>query len=167
MTWQDYIYFLSITSISWIVSLVLLSFKKLKGYRTIGVILLFVGLLSMLFFTIGLWISIERPVFRTKAETRLWYGIFTAAIGIVLYFRWKYLWLLLYTLAMGILFLFLNYLKPDTIDKALMPALQSPWFIPHVIVYLVGYAFLGVSFLIGVYGLYRMRKKQDIQSTGS
>ena len=31
------------------------------------------------------------------------------------------------------------------ISKTLMPALQSPWFAPHVIVYMFAYAVLGAS----------------------
>jgi ABC-type transport system involved in cytochrome c biogenesis permease subunit len=70
--------------------------------------------------------------------------------------------MLAYTILMALLFLFLNYLNPDTFDKTLMPALQSPWFIPHVIVYIVGYAFLGFSFLIGVWGLYIHYQGKDV-----
>jgi ABC-type transport system involved in cytochrome c biogenesis permease subunit len=41
-----------------------------------------------------------------------------------------------------------------------MPALQSPWFVPHVVVYLVAYAFLGFSTLVAFYGLYTVVKKR-------
>ncbi|MBI9034642.1 MAG: cytochrome c biogenesis protein CcsA, partial [Bacteroidales bacterium] len=58
-----------------------------------------------------------------------------------------------------------NYMSPDTFDKTLMPALQSPWFIPHVIVYMVGYAFLAMSSLIGVKGLYLMYKNKETEQT--
>ena len=73
--------------------------------------------------------------------------------------------MLAYTLLMAILFLFINYFNPDTFDKTLMPALQSPWFIPHVIVYIIGYAFLAVSSLIGLFGLYQMRKNKNTDDT--
>jgi ABC-type transport system involved in cytochrome c biogenesis permease subunit len=35
-----------------------------------------------------------------------------------------------------------------------MPALQSTWFVPHVIVYILGYALLAASALVAVRGLY-------------
>ena len=41
----------------------------------------------------------------------------------------------------------------------LMPALQSPWFAPHVIVYMFSYAMLGAAALIAIYLLIRARKK--------
>ena len=71
--------------------------------------------------------------------------------------------MLAYTILMAFLILFLNYLNPDTFDKTLMPALQSPWFIPHVVVYIVGYAFLGFSSLIGVWGLYLYYKGKETE----
>jgi ABC-type transport system involved in cytochrome c biogenesis permease subunit len=52
------------------------------------------------------------------------------------------------------IFLLLNLLYPDTYDKTLAPALQSPWFVPHVIVYMLAYAMLAVSCLVGLAGLY-------------
>ena len=36
-----------------------------------------------------------------------------------------------------------------------MPALQSPWFIPHLIVYMAGYAMLAMAALMAVYLLFR------------
>lgn len=40
-----------------------------------------------------------------------------------------------------------------------MPALQSPWFAPHVIVYMFSYTMLGAAALIAIYLLIRQRKK--------
>lgn len=60
------------------------------------------------------------------------------------------------------LFLFITALNPDTVNKTLMPALQSYWFIPHVIVYLFAYSILGMATLQSGYGLYlNYRQKPD------
>src|SRR5690606_4825622 len=67
--------------------------------------------------------------------------------------------------AMALLFLGINYAKPDIHNKALMPALQSIWFIPHVIVYILGYAFLGFATVLGITGLLHMKKKQETSKT--
>ena len=37
--------------------------------------------------------------------------------------------------------------------KTLVPALQSPWFAPHVFVYIFAYALLGIAAVIAIYGL--------------
>ena len=41
------------------------------------------------------------------------------------------------------------------LPDVLMPALQSPWFIPHVTVYMFSYSLLGCAFLIGVVRLFK------------
>jgi ABC-type transport system involved in cytochrome c biogenesis permease subunit len=52
------------------------------------------------------------------------------------------------------IFLVINYMNPETYSKTLMPALQSPWFIPHVLVYLLSYAVLAASSIVAIKGWY-------------
>jgi len=73
--------------------------------------------------------------------------------------------MLLYTLVVATSFVFINYSHPDTFDKTLMPALQSPWFIPHVVTYMISYALLVASAVIGIYGLYLVYSKKDTSET--
>ena len=72
--------------------------------------------------------------------------------------------MLSYSAVMGIVFVGLTYTHPDTMNKALMPALQSVWFIPHVIVYIFAYAMLGMASLTAFYGIYRYKRGQEILS---
>ena len=44
-----------------------------------------------------------------------------------------------------------------------MPALQSPWFAPHVIVYMFSYALLGAATLMAIYILF-FRKKRTTEN---
>ena len=83
-----------------------------------------------------LWMHLGRPPMRTLGETRLWYSFFLPVIGYITYRRWRYSWFMLYCVAMSLLFTILNITHPENLDKTLMPALQSPWFIPHVLVYI-------------------------------
>ena len=53
----------------------------------------------------------------------------------------------------------INILRPEIHDQTLMPALQSPWFIPHVMVYMFSYSFMGCAFLLAVYGLFSHKVK--------
>jgi len=163
MNWTDFPTFVIITSALWVVALILLVLpKKIKILPDLFIV---AGVVSLSIFTIGLWMSLERPPFRTLGETRLWYAISVSLIGIILYYRWKLLWLLAYSLIMGIVFLLVDVFNPETFDKTLMPALQSPWFIPHVIVYIIGYALLAMSSLIGVKGLYLLYKNKPTEKT--
>lgn len=165
MTWLNYPLYAILASGLWILALFILLISKKAQFRMLASILLIAGIGSLLIFTIGLWISLDRPPMRTLAETRLWYAVFLSAIGVILYYRWKLLWMLTYSLSLAILFLFINYLNPDTFDKTLMPALQSPWFVPHVIVYIIAYALLAVSSLIAIKGLFLLKMQKPVHET--
>jgi ABC-type transport system involved in cytochrome c biogenesis permease subunit len=165
MTWIEYPIFIFSASALWIIGLLLLWLTKTYRFHIIADILIIAGILAMSWFATALWISLERPPFRTLAETRLWYSMFLSVIGLIIYYRWRLRWMLTYSLLLAILFLFINYLNPDTFDKTLMPAMQSPWFIPHVVVYIIAYALLAVSSLIGIKGLFLIRKNRDLGGT--
>lgn len=52
-----------------------------------------------------------------------------------------------------------QYFRPEIHNKTLMPALQSPWFTPHVIVYMFAYAMLGAATVMAVYLLWFKKKE--------
>ena len=144
-----------ITIFVWLIgSLFILFDNKIKSGRLIGTSLTILGTLIMAVFIGIIWVQIERPPLRTLGETRLWYAIFLPLVGILTFVKWKYKWFLYYSLALATLFMVINIAKPENFDKTLMPALQSPWFVPHVIVYMVSYALLGVSSVVSAWGLY-------------
>ena len=91
-------------------------------------------------------------------ETRLWYSFFAGLSGLFTYLRWRYKWILSFSTVLSTVFILLNLLKPEIHDQTLMPALQSPWFIPHVTVYMFSYSLLGCAFLIGVVQMFRSRR---------
>jgi ABC-type transport system involved in cytochrome c biogenesis permease subunit len=158
--WIHFELFALISIFTWSIAACLYLFRK-RLILTIAEILTLVGIASLLYFTISLWISLDRPPLRTLGETRLWYSLFLSIIGYAIYKRWQYRIFFVYALAMAILFLSINYARPDIHSKDLMPALQSVWFVPHVIVYIVGYAFLGFATIMGIAGLLHLRKKQE------
>jgi len=159
MTWINFpIYTIVIISI-WLIGLILfLGSVNKKRVTGIALGILFIGFGILVSFIIQLWMELERPPMRTLGETRLWYAIFLPVIGFITYFRWKYRWFLLYCIGMASMFLIINYLNPETYSKTLMPALQSPWFIPHVLVYLVAYAVLAASSIVAIKALYSQYK---------
>ncbi|MCP4553745.1 MAG: cytochrome c biogenesis protein CcsA [Bacteroidetes bacterium] len=163
MTWLSFPLYAYLTSTLWLVGILFLLFVQSKKYSWFSAVFLILGIGGLACFTINLWISLERPPFRTLAETRLWYSIFLSVIGIIVYYRWKLFWMLAYTLSLAVLFMFINVMNPDTFDKTLMPALQSLWFIPHVVVYIIAYAFLAVSSLTGMKGLVLKYKGYSVE----
>ena len=125
-----------------------------------------IGLLVMGAFITIMWMTLGRPPLRTLGETRMWYAFFLPLIGIITYNRWKFGWFVGYTSMLAIVFLIINLAHPENFNKTLMPALQSPWFVPHVIVYIFSYAMLGVSSLVALYGLIQLflRNVKDAKS---
>ena len=109
------------------------------------------SILVLAAFIFGMWISLRRPPLRTMGETRLWYSFFLSLTGIVIYARWKYRWILSFSTMMSVMFTCINIFKPEIHSKTLMPALQSPWFVPHVTVYMFAYALMGAATLFAVY----------------
>lgn len=118
------------------------------------------GLLVFFAFITCMWFSLERPPMRTMGETRLWYSFFLPLAGIITYARWKYKWILTFSSILSLVFICINIFKPEIHNKTLMPALQSPWFAPHVIVYMFAYAMLGAAMLMAIYLLWFKKDKQ-------
>jgi len=155
MSWDVFIFFALPAVICW----ALAAFFAWKGRRGLVTGFSVLGLAVYAAFIVGLWISLERPPLRTQGETRLWYSFFLALAGIVVYSRWRYKWILSFTTVLALVFICVNLFKPEIHNKTMMPALMSPWFVPHVIVYMMSYAILGASALVGIYLLFFHRSQ--------
>jgi len=160
MGWIDFPIIALLTSVSLIAGSIFSAFPllniKIPFNKIYSDILLVIAITVQGLFIILLWIVLNRPPLKTLGETRLWYSFFLTLIGFITYKRWNYIIILLYVNSMALLFIILNYTHPENHDKTLMPALQSAWFGPHVIVYMLGYAFLGLSAIIALIGLYQI-----------
>ena len=150
MSWEYFIYFAIVSVLCWAIGAYAAWKDKTKtAYAFTGS-----GLLVFFAFIIAMWSSLERPPLRTMGETRLWYSFFLPLAGLIVYIRWKYKWILSFSTLLSVVFICVNLFKPEIHNKTLMPALQSPWFAPHVIVYMFAYALLGAATLMAVYILF-------------
>jgi len=156
MQWDYFIYFAFSSTACWVTAAIL-AFKS-QHYRK-SVALSIAGLLLFALFIAGIWMSLERPPLRTMGETRLWYSFFLPVAGLITFVRWKYKWILSFSTLLSFVFIGINLLHPEIHNKALMPALQSPWFVPHVIVYMLAYAVFGVAAINALYLLIRPDKQ--------
>ena len=147
MSWEQFIYFAIAAILLWIAG----AWAAWKNKTKLAFVTTTLGLLVFLSFIISMWISLERPPLRTMGETRLWYSFFLPLAGIIVYSRWKYKWILSFSTLLALVFICVNLFKPEIHSKTLMPALQSPWFAPHVIVYMFAYAVFGVTTLMAVW----------------
>ena len=158
MDWNDFQYIFMITSFCWIMSLFLV-YKKKNVLIRLGEISFLLGIVTLIVFVTSLWENLGRPPLRTLGETRIWYSTFLPIIAYIIFKRWNYKWILAYSSVVSLLFQYINLSNPDILDKDLMPALQSSWFIPHVIVYMFAYALLCAASLTAIYGLYKYYTK--------
>ena len=148
MTWEHLIWFAGAATLCWIAGAVM----ALRG-KSVGMSAVMSAVGSVIFFSfiVGMWLSLERPPLRTMGETRLWYSFFLSVAGVAVYARWRYRWILSFSTLMPVVFICINLLKPEIHSKSLMPALQSVWFVPHVIVYMFAYAMMGAVTLFAIY----------------
>lgn len=156
MNWDTFIYYAAGAGVCWLMGAVC-AFLNRRGWA-----LGWSGLGSLVFlvFIVGFWMELERPPLRTMGETRLWYSFFLSVVGIGLYGKCRYPWMLGFSTLMSLVFVGINLLKPEIHSKTLMPALQSVWFVPHVIVYMFSYALLGAVTLFAGYLWFRKRPEE-------
>ena len=150
MTWDHFIYFATAAVLLWATG----AWAAWKNRARMAYAMTTLGLLVFFGFILSMWVSLERPPLRTMGETRLWYSLFLPLAGITVYSRWRYKWILLFTTVLSLVFICVNLFKPEIHSKTLMPALQSAWFAPHVIVYMFAYAVLGAATVMALYMLF-------------
>lgn len=157
MTWDHFLYFSLAALLLWAFG----AFSAWKDRTRTAYLATAAGLLVFFAFILSMWISLERPPLRTMGETRLWYSFFLPLSGLIVYSRWRYKWILSFSTILSAVFIGVNLLRPEIHNKTLMPALQSPWFAPHVIVYMFAYALLGAATVMAVYLLFFKRRPAE------
>ena len=157
MSWDSFIWFALGAVLLWAAG----AFFAWKEKKAQVYLCTLAGIAVFFAFILGMWISLERPPLRTMGETRLWYSFFLPVAGIIVYSRWRYKWILSFSTLLAIVFICVNLFKPEIHSKSLMPALQSPWFAPHVIVYMFSYALLGAATVMAIYMLIRKDKTTE------
>ena len=147
MSWDSFVWFALAASLFWISGAIVSVISK---RRLPAAVLTGCGSAIFMTFIVGVWISLGRPPLRTMGETRLWFSLFLSLIGLVVYLRWRYRWVLPFGCLMAVMFASINIFKPEIHTEELMPALRSPWFVPHVIVYMFAYAVMGIATILAI-----------------
>lgn len=107
-----------------------------------------------------LWMYIERVPLKTLGETRVWYSYIVPLVAWVLFIRNGWKWIISYGSLLAVVFMILNLVFKENFSKELMPALQSVWFAPHVLVYMFAYALFGVASLMALHYLWIKKIKE-------
>lgn len=160
LDWTDFVYF----AIPSIVLLAISAASALMSKRGLAVITGVAAVVIFAFFIGGMWHSLQRPPLRTMGETRLWYAFFVIIAGLIVFVRWRYKWILAFSGLLSTVFMIINIAKPEIHNKTMMPALESPFFVPHVISYIFAYAMLAAALIMSIYIIYNKHKNSNIEA---
>lgn len=160
MSWNVFTWFAVAAMVLWAAG----SAVSIKGNsRRLSAFLYGGGVLVLLAFIAGYWITVQRPPMRTMGETRLWFSLFLSLTGGAMFLRLRNKWIMPLCAVLAGIFMCINIFKPEIHNKVLMPALQSAWFVPHVISYMLAYATLGAATVAGILLLVKP-SRTDIRS---
>ena len=98
MNWDSLGTYALVSGICWVTG----AYMAFRDNRKVAIGFTGLGSLVFLLFIVGLWISLERPPMRTMGETRLWYSFFLSIIGLILYVKCKYKWVLSFSTLMSL-----------------------------------------------------------------
>ncbi|MHC5211108.1 MAG: cytochrome c biogenesis protein CcsA [Planctomycetota bacterium] len=133
-----------------------------KRWISIGLGLLIAALALNTWLLAYRWIEAGRPPFKTLFETLVFYPWCLGAVTLGLVLGRKLFVLVPFSAGMSLAGVVYALYKPDVETVLLPPALQSGWFIPHVVTYFVSYAALFASCALAIVALWaRARARAD------
>ena len=154
MTWHEFNFLAPMSILLWLAA----AFFAVNRKKRRTDVCMILGILILAVFIGGLWLGLKRPPMRTMGETRLWYSFFLSLAGYLAYKRWQYSWLLVFAGIMASVFAIINLFRPEIHSMALMPALQSWYFVPHVTVYMLSYSILAVATIASIIQLRKLSR---------
>ncbi|MBI2930371.1 MAG: cytochrome c biogenesis protein CcsA [Planctomycetes bacterium] len=112
------------------------------------------------------WVEAGRAPFKTLYETLLFYPWCVAVVTLVLLGLYRLRVLIPLSAAACLAGLAYARMKPDVEIVNLPPALQSAWFVPHVVTYFIAYAALFTSFALAILALVRPQWRSQREEAG-
>lgn len=155
------LYTLASSVFSFIGTLFLLS-NVGKKYKISGHIFISLGIFSLTGFEAIYWIRLSQPALRTVSETLLWFSLLLSLVSYIIFLIWKLKWILAVSIISSISVLVYVYFEKITISPFNNPILQSKWFIPHVMVYIIAYTFLSVAFIFTILSIIKSFVSKEI-----
>jgi len=135
-----------------------------RGPVLAGFSLLAVAFLANTAVIVLRWTEAGRPPFKTLFETMVFYPWCVALVTLVLVGLHRLFVLVPFAAAASLIGMGYALYRPDVELVNLPPALQSGWFVPHVVTYFVAYAGLFASFVLA--GLTLVRKGKSTPEAG-
>jgi len=132
--------------------------RAVRVFGLFGLAAIIAGLLTGAGMMTVAWIDTGQPPFRTLYQSLIFFSVTTALV--FLFAGRRSLMLGLGTGLFIVAILAYGYIHRDTREVYLPPALQSGWFVPHVVVYFLGYSALFVSFVASILHLFFPRPRE-------
>ncbi|MBI2191676.1 MAG: cytochrome c biogenesis protein CcsA [Planctomycetes bacterium] len=129
------------------------SFLKRKSLERAALVLFLAAFAINTWIMAGRWIEAGRPPFKTLYETLLFYPWCVGLVTLVLIGLHRLHVLLAFASGVSVIGLVYALTHPDVEIIHLPPALQSGWFVPHVVTYFVSYAALFASCVLALLSL--------------
>ncbi len=137
-----------------------------RALRTAGLVLLIAGFTLNTWVIAERWIEAGRPPFKTLFETLLFYPWCVGLVALILIGLYRVQSIVFAAAGISVAGLIYALYRPDVELVNLPPALQSAWFVPHVVTYFVSYAALFLSCALAAFALFAPRFESSRNAHG-
>lgn len=139
---------------------------KAKRFRLIGRILWGLGFAANLTLVINNYLHNGYVPFVSIYQVLTFLGICFLPIYIYMHFVRRGEWMARYfTLMPTVIMLGLVFMDATDVWE-FPPALQSPWFVPHILVYMIAYTMGAVEFLMCVQSIFTSKRQEKLRLEG-
>jgi len=128
------------------------------GKRPFGLVLMALGWLLTLGLFVANWLCAGGPPFGSMYHVMVFMAVCFPPLYLFLSVRNKLWQLDRYFVLLPAIALAGALFMPRDLTWRRMPALQSPWFVPHVTAYMLSYALVSIAFAITVAGFFPRRR---------
>lgn len=135
--------------------------RRRRGWGHLGTVLLGAALVFNLTLITWQWIQYGRPPFKTLFETMVFYPLCVTAVTLLLVRLHGLYAMVPFSAAVCLAGLGYALYRPDMEVVNLPPALQSAWFVPHVVTYFISYAALFASCVLALMELVGRKWMRD------
>lgn len=99
------------------------------------------------------WIAGGHPPFANMYHVMIFLGLCFLPACLVLRYKERLTWLYVYFAFTSAVPLIGSLFMKRTVLWSRVPALQSPWFVPHVVAYMISYSLAAVAFVLTITGV--------------
>lgn len=135
--------------------------------KRVGLGLLGLGLALNAGAIASMWVAAGRAPFQSLYQTLFLYALCIAAVSLALTGLHRLSVLTPFVAGGALLCLLYAYRHPDLEYALLPPALQSGWFVPHVVTYFVAYAALFISFVLAALALIQLWRRRGAHAAAA